>query len=262
MSELLQPVYDLISRGGIVMYPLIGLSVIGLAVIIERAWFWMHCHSHAQSERFDRLLDAIGRHDDDGIRRLVKKDRSPYAAVARRLVEEHPTKAGLLAGVESERPRLERWMSLLSTIITAAPMLGILGTVIGIITSFRLIGNREALTDPTQVSGGIAEALITTAAGLVIALVILFPYMAFRAQVERSLGRLETLLAAADDGWFGGRTSGGGVGRSGGGGAEHSGRESVERAAAAESDAGPDAGVTAIGSTRASSSTHGAAGRG
>lgn len=252
MSELLQPVYDLISRGGVVMYPLIGLSVIGLAVVIERAWFWMRCHSRAQSERFDRLLDAIGRHDDDAIRRLVKKDRSPYATVARRLIEKHPTRASLLAGVELERPRLERWMSLLSTIITAAPMLGILGTVIGIITSFRLIGNREALTDPTQVSGGIAEALITTAAGLVIALVILFPYMAFRAQVERSLGRLETLLAAADDGWFGRRAAGG---------AEHSGRESVERAAAAESDAGPEAGVAAAGSIR-TSPTHGSAGRG
>ena len=88
-------------------------------------------------------------------------------------------------------------MNALSTIITAAPMLGILGTVTGIIQSFNLIGSQNVMTDPHLVSGGIAEALITTAAGLVVALLTLFPFMAFRAQVDRSLGRLEVLVASA-----------------------------------------------------------------
>src|SRR5690606_26346321 len=144
-----------------------------------------------------------------------------YAVVARRLLSKGASQAGLLAGVEAERPRIERWMSLLSTIITAAPTLGILGTVIGIITSFRLIGNREALTDPMQASAGSAEGLITTAAGLVGALVMLCPYMAVRGQGERMLSRLETLLAAADSGWFGSsRTDG----------AERTSAESVQEA--------------------------------
>ncbi len=90
----------------------------------------------------------------------------------------------------------------MSTIITAAPLLGILGTVIGIIRSFRILGapSEGQLTDPSAVSAGIAEALLTTALGLIVALVTLFPYMIFRANMERALGRLESVIAAAQQG--------------------------------------------------------------
>ena len=72
-------------------------------------------------------------------------------------------------------------------------MLGILGTVVGIIQSFELLGGDATITDPSQVSGGIAEALISTATGLVVALLALFPYMLFRSRQDRALGRLEVL---------------------------------------------------------------------
>jgi len=92
-------------------------------------------------------------------------------------------------------------MVMLSTIITAAPLLGILGTVIGIIRSFNLLGEQRMLTDTRLVATGIAEALLTTALGLVIALVTLFPYMAFRKQADRALGRMESLIASAQEGF-------------------------------------------------------------
>ena len=76
-------------------------------------------------------------------------------------------------------------------------MLGILGTVLGIIASFELLSAQNASTDPQSVSQGIAESLLTTAAGLVVAVVTLFPYNALRAQVDRTLSRLESLAAAA-----------------------------------------------------------------
>jgi biopolymer transport protein ExbB len=88
-------------------------------------------------------------------------------------------------------------MATLSTIITAAPMLGILGTVTGIITSFDLLSGGQALVDPRAVSGGISEALVATASGLVVALLSLFPYMGFGALRENTLGRLETMIAVA-----------------------------------------------------------------
>ena len=88
-------------------------------------------------------------------------------------------------------------MPTLSTIITAAPMLGILGTVLGIIASFQVLAEQTAVTDPARVSQGIAEALVTTAAGLLIAVVTLFPYNALRAQVDRTLSRIESLAASA-----------------------------------------------------------------
>lgn len=88
----------------------------------------------------------------------------------------------------------------LSTIITAAPLLGILGTVIGIIQSFKLLGEQMTLSDPKDVAAGIAAALLTTALGLTVALFTLFPYMIFRGQVDLAIGRLETVIAAAQQG--------------------------------------------------------------
>ena len=75
-------------------------------------------------------------------------------------------------------------------------MLGILGTVFGIISSFRVLSDSAAVTDPRAVSQGIAEALLSTAAGLLVAIVVLFPYNSFRAQVDRTLSRIEVLAAA------------------------------------------------------------------
>ena len=83
---------------------------------------------------------------------------------------------------------------------TAAPLLGILGTVIGIIQSFQLLGTQSTLTDPREVAGGIAAALLTTAFGLIVALVTLFPYMLFKGQSNRAVGRMETLIASAQHG--------------------------------------------------------------
>ena len=90
-------------------------------------------------------------------------------------------------------------MGTLSTIITAAPMLGILGTVTGLIQAFNILSD-EGVSDPRAISPAVAEALITTAAGLVIAIGVLFPYNAFRAQLDRTLSRIESLIAAVNEG--------------------------------------------------------------
>jgi biopolymer transport protein ExbB len=133
----------------------------------------------------------------EATRKLVTGDSSVYGRVVAMLLEEGATESTLIEAVESQRPRLERFMSMLSTIITAAPLLGILGTVIGIISSFEVLSDQAAATDPRQVSAGIAEALLTTAAGLIVALVVLFPYNAFRTQIDRTLSRIEAIGAAA-----------------------------------------------------------------
>jgi len=81
-------------------------------------------------------------------------------------------------------------MAVLDTVITAAPLLGILGTVLGIIDSFELLSDRS-VQDPLAVTGGVAKALITTASGLVIALVVIFPYNYFRTLIQDRLGEME-----------------------------------------------------------------------
>ena len=96
------------------------------------------------------------------------------------------------------RPTSPHWESGTPT-TTAAPMLGILGTVTGIIRSFNLLSAEQIVTDPAASAGGIAEARFTTAVGLVVALITLFPHAIFRSQADRALTRRELIAAAMDE---------------------------------------------------------------
>ncbi|XAL99994.1 MotA/TolQ/ExbB proton channel family protein [Phycisphaeraceae bacterium D3-23] len=187
---------DLMSRGGPVMWVLLVISVVALTLILERAWFFARTNSAGRRGRVIDVSRKLRHGDRAGAASFATSDSSVYGDAVRRLLDEPPTEAGAVEVVELQRARLERFLPTLSTIITAAPMLGILGTVIGIVGAFdRLSGGREQL-DLNLLSGDIGEALITTAAGLVVALVTLFPYNLFRGQVERSLSRLESLAAS------------------------------------------------------------------
>ncbi len=189
--------WSLMERGGPVMWPILLLSIISVALVIERAWFWHGNHAGARVAWLSRLGAALRKGDRSTCEKLLRRNRTIYGRIAERLLDEGATESVALDAVEQERPRIDRFMNMLSTIVTAAPMLGILGTVTGIIKSFDLMGQQSGMIDPRLVSGGIAEALLTTAAGLVVALLTLFPFMAFRVQSERALGRIESLIAAA-----------------------------------------------------------------
>ncbi|MBU3728274.1 MAG: MotA/TolQ/ExbB proton channel family protein [Phycisphaerales bacterium] len=187
----------LMERGGPVMWPLLLLSTISVTLSVERFWFWWRANAGRGRDRLRGILQGLRRGDAPGVLALAKDDPSPYAQVATDLMQDGVDDAVAIAAVEMQRPRMDRFMNMMSTIITAAPMLGILGTVSGIIRSFELLGGKDTLSDPRLVSGGIAEALVATAAGLVVALITLFPYMYFRAQTDKALGRLESVIASA-----------------------------------------------------------------
>jgi biopolymer transport protein ExbB len=196
-------------RGGLVMWPLLFLSVVTVSIVLERGIFWLRLDSRRGRSRYRGLAEALRRGDRSRIAGLVDGDGSPYASLARDMIGSQDQIDEATAAVFSEeiRPRFERGLLMLSTIVTAAPMLGILGTVIGIIQSFELLGGDATITDPNQVSGGIAEALITTATGLVVALLALFPYMLFRGKQDRAIGRLESLATSAIAGLAGRKSS-------------------------------------------------------
>lgn len=201
MSSLIDQLAMLIERGGIVIFPLLAISIVSLTLIVERIWFWSSLHTPARARRLMQLNDALRRGDRSRSEGMIRNDRSPYALAAGHLLQHGASDAVIIEAMEAQRPRFDRFMVSLSTIITAAPLLGILGTVLGIIRSFNLLGGQDTLTDPRMVSGGIAEALLTTALGLVIALMTLFPYMIFRAQSDKAQGRLESVMAAAQQGF-------------------------------------------------------------
>ena len=197
-EAIIDSVANLMDRGGWVIWPLLVLSIVALTLIFERTWFWIATNSQTRRVRFDQVALCLRQGAPNEARALASGDRSVYGRLMDRLLGETSASAIALA-VEDQRQRLERFMTTLGTIITAAPMLGILGTVTGIIRSFNVLGAEVTATEPSQVAIGIAEALITTVVGLAIALVVLFPYNVFRAQLDRSLGRMETLIAAVQE---------------------------------------------------------------
>ena len=196
MAELFERLGELVDRGGVVVWPLLLMSILSIALSFERGVFWWRVNASING-RFEGLMKALRRGDADEVRSISRDDGSPFGELADRLAEGGDAESISIEVVEQARPRIERYMLVFSTIITAAPMLGILGTVLGIIRSFELLGAQETITDPRDISGGIAEALITTALGLVVALLALVPYTACRGQVERALGRFEAMAAAA-----------------------------------------------------------------
>jgi biopolymer transport protein ExbB len=196
LEQLWQSIGQLLLRGGWVMWPLLGLSVIALTLIFERCWFWLANNHPARLGRVRHIARLMRQNKFSEARAVADRDRSIYGRLAMQLLDEDAGQAVVTEAIETQRPRMERFMTSLGTIITAAPLLGILGTVTGIIQSFAILSD-QAITDPSLIGSGIAEALLTTVVGLIIALVVLFPYNAFRAQTDRSLGRMQMLIAAA-----------------------------------------------------------------
>lgn len=196
LTQMIDNLSDLMTRGGKVMWPLLGLSIIGMTLILERAWFWMTTNFPSRTAKFARVARHLREGDHGSARALIEDDHSVYGNLVRQMLDENASEAVITEAVDNQRPRMDRFMPTLGTIITAAPMLGILGTVTGIISAFKVLSD-ALVTDPSKIGAGIAEALLTTVAGLVIALVVLFPYNAYRAQIDRTLSRMEALIAAA-----------------------------------------------------------------
>lgn len=183
-------------------WPLSALSVVSLALCLERAFYFASLRRSLRPERVRLIAQALRTNNETILA------RETGSGVLGRFVSALLDGAShgpvgdstVLAAAESVRPGMERYLSFLSTAITAAPMLGILGTVTGIIKSFGLLGSAQRVTDTAAMAVGISEALYTTAFGLVIALGVLFPYNHFRRSADRALGVLETVGAAATEG--------------------------------------------------------------
>jgi biopolymer transport protein ExbB len=179
--------WTLIERGGAwVMLPLLGCSVAAVAFAIERAVFWIRlarARRHAQVERFLELADG-GAYEEAA--QAAQGSRDPVVRVLHCGIvhRNYDLTSAMEMAASSELARAERFLPVLDTIITLAPLLGILGTVVGIIQSFDFLSLSATVEDPQAVTGGIAKALVTTATGLTIAIASLIPHNIFRARAE------------------------------------------------------------------------------
>lgn len=183
---------ELMQRGGPVMWPLLICSLVALTAILERVIFWMRESMSRDQELLDRMIDLAQKGEFEQALAASQAARCAPTRMLRAGLQhrDHGLKEAMEVAASEEISRMKGGMAILDTIITMAPMLGILGTVTGIIKSFDLLGDNQ-LQDPRGVSAGIAEALITTAAGLIIALGVLLPFNYFISRIQRETRRLE-----------------------------------------------------------------------
>lgn len=184
----------LFAAGGPVMWPILACSIIGAAVAIERLIAF--ARYNAANLAFRQARRAViehtraGRWEEAG--RAAEEAESPVCRILAEALACRDTGflETLRAASQKELNRLRRGLSALDTIITAAPMLGILGTVTGIINTFARL-DPSSMDNPAGATAGIAEALITTAAGLSVALACLFPFNFLVSQINRRAIELE-----------------------------------------------------------------------
>ena len=182
--------------GGVMIYPLLVLAVLALVVMLDKAFvYWRYV-------RLPRpLLEFIEAHDflmSDLEQRLTGLDQRNYFLRFFRVIVENRRKPvwwiESRAGDEAQliENLLSRGLWVLETIVTAAPLLGLLGTITGMMHAFNLIGT-NGLVDPAGVTGGVAQALIATALGLFIAVIALFVFNFFSHRQSQMLDEMERL---------------------------------------------------------------------
>lgn len=179
-------ILDLIEKGGPVMWPLLALSVLALSVIFERLWFWLRILTQ-EKEIVDRVLDAA-RENWLVARDIARQSTSQpigrflFAPLNFPKTDTETFRLALEASAEDELAGMRRGEKLLEAVIALAPLLGLLGTVLGLIQALRAIRIGDLGTASTAgVTTGIGESLISTAAGLIVAIVSLVFYRLFQS---------------------------------------------------------------------------------
>jgi len=184
---------EIILKGGIVMIPLIVCSILSVAIIIERLIFWSKQKKGAMPE------DILKMAQDGKFDELVKGSSDSNSSISKIIlsgVKNKNTSASLAmesAAIE-EIAKTKNILPALDTIITLAPLLGLLGTIVGMIQSFDIM-SVAGIGQPHAVTGGVAEALIATAAGITVAITTLVPYNYFLSKVERATEEMERYAA-------------------------------------------------------------------
>jgi len=183
---------DNFQKGGPIMWPILIVSIVALTVVIERCFWWGARWFRRDPKRVEKVFTAIETGDVNEASKLARGSRDPVLRMLwNGLNHQHASLQGALqvaAGIEIKRAG--RFLVVMDTLVTLAPLLGLLGTITGLIRSFSFLGNEELAVQ--AVTGGIAEALIATACGLGIAIFALIPFNFFTSRVSNLEFELQT----------------------------------------------------------------------
>lgn len=185
---------DLFYKGGPLMYPLLFGSVLMIAIIIERGYHFIRARVN---RRFiDRVINIIEEGDLHRAQRIAEECRGPIAAIVEaalryRSYTQDVVENKISLRGDQELKRLSKNLHLLELTGKIAPMIGLLGTVIGMVEAFRELSSVKGLVDPSLLAGGIWEALITTVAGLFVGIPALVFFHLYTNQVKATASSMK-----------------------------------------------------------------------
>ncbi len=185
---------DLFMRGGALMYPILLCSVIGWAIFMERIIAFVRVRGALFSLKRE-VVTLLQKDDRDQAVELCSKSRMPLAKILVVVLKSSGRQRSYLKALaeevgEREAVALQRYLGLLGTIANITPLLGLLGTVLGMIRAFNVIAT-EGMGTPASLGGGISEALITTAAGLTVAVPMILLHRYLTSRSDRLVLELE-----------------------------------------------------------------------
>ncbi len=183
-----------------IMYLMIALSVVSFAIMIERAWFFAVVRENIE-KLASTLAASLDRHDVNGAKDLVSSAKSAEAAIVAAGLRQlgrgaDAAQEAMASATALQRMRLERRLAFLGTLGNNAPFIGLLGTVIGIVQAFEKLQSAGAgggNGPGTDVMGAIAEALVATAIGLVVAIPAVAAFNYFQRKIRSTLANSEAL---------------------------------------------------------------------
>jgi biopolymer transport protein ExbB len=182
---------EFILKGGPVMYPILVCALVAVAVVGERSFWWLRESSRRDPKKLEQILAALENGDVPAAAKIAASSQDPVIRMIHNgLNHAHTSLEGALelgAGIELERAG--RFLTVMDTLVTLSPLLGLLGTVTGLMQAFLSVGSAELSV--TAVTGGIGVALIATACGLGIAIFSLVPFNYFTGRVARLQFELE-----------------------------------------------------------------------
>lgn len=194
MSSGVNPL-EWISHGGFMMYPLLLSGFISLAVIIERVWLLQKKLKTPKTE-VRKILEHVRAGQIQKMDRTITSPSPVLNVLGVAIGDLEAPLSDMELSMQNEAeswiPVLEKRLEVLDTIITAAPLMGLLGTITGMMGSFQVL-SEKGVNEPTGITGGVAEALIATATGLVIALLTLVAYNYLNQVVKTMIFEMESV---------------------------------------------------------------------
>ena len=179
---------ELFKHGGPIMWPILLVSFMMITVAVERVIFIFRENGRREPEVVNKMLEKVEANDIDGALEMGKKSQDYVARILVYAIshKEHSLGNAFTRAANQEMQRFSQGLPTLDTCITAAPLLGLLGTVTGMMGTFAALnsGSGDISASTGAITGGVAEALIATMCGLVIAVTGLLPFNILNARVE------------------------------------------------------------------------------